>query len=127
MGASFAAQTFAAATAVVVVFQLALMLGAPWGILAMGGRYPGEFPLPMRIAALVQALILIVLALVVLIRGRVIAPSLYSSSEAAIWVVVVLMGLSLIMHMFTPSKWERVVWAPVVAVLLTCSLVVARS
>ena len=50
-----AALIFALMTALAVSFQIALALGAPWGHLAMGGRYPGQFPKPMRVAALAQA------------------------------------------------------------------------
>ena len=28
----------------IVVFQLALAAGAPWGAYAMGGAFPGQFP-----------------------------------------------------------------------------------
>ena len=49
---------YAVATAIVVAFQIALALGAPWGAYAMGGAYPGQFPPELRIAALVQAGIL---------------------------------------------------------------------
>jgi hypothetical protein len=44
-----------AAGILTVLFQLALACGAPWGHLAMGGgKYPGVFPVPLRIAAVVS-------------------------------------------------------------------------
>ncbi len=64
--AQLAAIVYALATAVVVGFQVALAAGAPWGEYAMGGRFPGRFPPAMRAGALVQAVILVLLALVVL-------------------------------------------------------------
>ena len=122
-----AAQVFAVMTCIVVLFQLALTAGAPWGHLAMGGRYPGKFPAPMRIAALVQGCVLAALGWVVLVRGQVIDSNLYDLSSIGIWVVVALMGVSVVMHLFTPSRWERIVWLPVVAVLFICSLTAALS
>ena len=124
---SVAAQIFALLIFVVVLFQLALMLGAPWGNVAMGGRFPGKIPPVMRIAALIQGLVLGVIGFIVLIRGQVLNSNLYEITEIAIWVVVTLMGLSLVMNLVTPSRWERIIWAPVVVVLFTCSVVVALS
>ena len=93
----------------------------------MGGRYPGKFPAPMRIAALVQAFILAAFAYLVLVRGKVISSPYYALAEPATWLVVTLMALSFVMHLFTPSKWERILWLPVVTVLLISSLIVALS
>ena len=39
------------------LFQIALALGAPWGKYALGGRWQGKLPLPVRIFALVQMLV----------------------------------------------------------------------
>ena len=122
-----AAQIFAFLTLIVVLFQLALLLGAPWGHLAMGGRFPGKFPPKMRIAALVQAILLCVLGLVVLIRAKMLLPSFYTISETAIWVVVIINCLSLVMNLATPSRWERIIWAPIVTMLVISSLIVAWS
>ena len=127
MSATLAAQVFTTLMFIVVLFQLALALGAPWGSIAMGGRYPGKFPPPMRIAAVVQAFILAVFAFVVVVRGQMIASNFYDLSTIAIWVVVVLMASSLVMQLITPSKWERIIWAPTVAVLFLTSLIVALS
>ena len=50
------AVVFALVTGLVVAFQVALALGAPWGAYAMGGAFPGRMPPPLRVAALIQAL-----------------------------------------------------------------------
>ena len=91
----------------------------------MGGRFPGKFPTRMRIAALVQALVLSFLGVVVLIRAKLLFPAFFTASETGIWVVVIVLGLSLIMNLATPSRWERIIWAPVVAILVISSLMVA--
>ena len=122
---TFAGYTVAIATLVIILFQIVMAMGAPWGHLAMGGRYPGKYPTGIRIVALVQAVVLALLALVVLIRARMILPDLYQATGVAIWVVVGTNGISLVMNLITPSKWERILWAPVALVLAVCSLVVA--
>ncbi len=122
---SLAVYIFVFLISVVVLFQLALSAGAPWGAIALGGRFPGKFPARMRIAALVQAFILTLFGLIVPIHAGLVLPDFYSISEVGIWVVVVVFSLSLIMNLATPSKWERIIWAPVVAILIVCSLLVA--
>jgi hypothetical protein len=57
---------YALATAAVVVFQVGVAAGKPWGPYTMGGRYPGRLPALMRVAALAQAVFLAVLAAIVL-------------------------------------------------------------
>ena len=127
MFTTIAAFAFALATTLAVSFQIALALGAPWGHLAMGGRYPGKFPQPMRVAALAQAALLAGLALMVVVNARLALADLHSVSEIAIWVAVVISLLSLIMNLATPSKGERTLWAPVALVMTASSLVVALS
>ena len=110
---AMAAYVFTFFITCVIAFQIALAAGAPWGTIAMGGRYPGKFPLPMRIAAFVQAGLMLLIGCVVLVRAQLIFPGLYGASETAIWFVIGLFVISLVMNLVTPSKWERIVWAPV--------------
>ena len=109
----------------VVGFQIALAAGAPWGAYAMGGAFPGQFPSFMRVAALVQAVILLLLAGVVLARAGVAVRRWSRASRWLIWLVVAFSTLSLVLNLITPSAGERAVWAPVALVLLVCSLLVA--
>ncbi len=111
----------------IVAFQIGLALGAPWGAYAMGGAFPGQFPPPMRVAALVQALLLAALAGVVLARAGVALPRWSRTSGRWIWIVVAFSSLSLLLNLITPSAGERMIWAPVAFLLLLCSLVVARG
>ena len=125
--AFMAAYIFCALTAVSIAFQLALALGAPWGEMAMGGKYPGRFPPKMRVAAVIQSLLLLLIGLVVLVRAEVIMPNMYSASKTAIWVVVAFCLVGAILNVITQSKKERMLWAPVTIVLVCCSVIVARS
>lgn len=118
---------FTAFMAVVVIFQFALALGAPWGEWAMGGKFRGRFPPQMRVVALVQIVFLVFIILVVLIRAEMILNQHFVPSRLAIWFVVAMCVVGTIMNFITPSKKERNLWAPVSIVLLVCSLVVARG
>jgi hypothetical protein len=120
-----AAVVFAILTAGVIAFQIALALGAPWGAYAMGGRFPGRFPPAMRIAALVQAVLLSVAVLIVLSDAGLIQPSVAGPFPWLIWLVVAFSAISLVLNAITPSASERRIWLPVAVVMVLCSLIVA--
>jgi hypothetical protein len=116
---------FALVVAGAAAFQLALALGAPWGSYAMGGRYPGRLPPAMRAAAVVQGLVLVLLALVVLAAADVVRADLVTSLPWLVWLPVAFAAISLVLNVVTPSAGERRIWAPVAATLLVTSAVVA--
>lgn len=122
-----AAILYAIVSAVVVSFQVALAAGAPWGAYAMGGASPGQFPPALRVAALVQAVLLVGLAAVVLARAGLVLPGWSRVARRLIWVVVAFSALSLVLNLITPSPGERAIWAPVAALLLISSAIVAFS
>jgi hypothetical protein len=119
------AAVFAAGTLVVIGFQLALAAGVPWGAYAMGGALPGRMPAPMRVAAVVQALVLAALALVVLSAAGLVLPGLVGGWPWLAWVPVVVSALAVVLNAATRSVGERRLWLPVAVVLLLCSLGVA--
>ncbi len=125
MNARRAAWIFAGLTLVVGAFQFALALGAPWGGLAMGGAFPGAYPPPMRVAALVQIGVLLALALVILIRADLALPKWRAASTRLVWGVVFLSGVAVVLNLITPSPLERLIWAPVAMVLLLTAIRVA--
>ena len=125
IAASAPAWIFAAVLAVLVLFQLALAVGAPWGALAMGGRFPGKFPPAMRIAALVQIAIYGLMGAIVFARAGLALPEWFDVSRVAIWFVVGVSGLAVVLNVITPSKWERRLWAPVAILMFAASLRVA--
>lgn len=122
-----AAIVFALVTAGAIGFQIALALGAPWGSYAMGGQFPGRYPPRMRIAALLQAVLLVPIAVIVLSHAGLVLPSLSDALPWLIWLVVALAGVSLVLNAITPSAGERRIWVPVAVVLLASSLAVAVS
>jgi hypothetical protein len=120
-----AALIYTIAAAGVVAFQVALALGAPWGAYAMGGAFPGRFPPRLRVAAAVQAVVLIMLAVVVLAFAGLALSGLAQAAPWLIWLVVAFSAVAAVLNTITRSAGERRLWAPVTYVMLVCSLVVA--
>lgn len=120
-----AAWAFTIATTAVIVFQLALALGAPWGAYAMGGAYPGRFPRRLRIAAVAQAVLLAIAAAIVLARAGLAFQGLADVARVLIWVVVALTFVGLLLNLASRSPGERRLWVPVTTVMLASSVVVA--
>ncbi len=115
-----AALIYAGLAVVLVGFQISLSLGAPLGHLAMGGNWPGVFPTALRIAALFQALVIVLLSFVVLHRAGVISKPRFPNW--AIWAVLAFSTLAVIANLATPSSAERALWAPVAIVMWTCCI-----
>lgn len=97
-------------TAVVTLFQLALALGAPWGAYTLGGKYPGQLPPKIRLAALVQILIVLLFGAIVLARSGLALSAIYPFIRVAIWFVMGFFVLGTIANLTTPSKRERLLW-----------------
>jgi len=125
--ADVAAIAYAIIMASVVAFQLALALGAPWGSYAMGGKLPGKYSPAMRFAAVVQAVILALIAAVVLSRVGLLLPQWSSVTAWLMWVVVAFGVVSFVLNLITPSAGERRIWAPVTFLLLVCIVAVALA
>ena len=122
-----AALVFAVVAGAVVAFQLALALGAPWGAYAMGGAFPGRFPPAMRVAAVVQAVLIAFLAVVVLSAAGLVLPDLAAQFPWLVWVAVVTSAVAVVLNAISRSAGERRIWVPVAVVLLAASLVVALT
>lgn len=127
MRARVAATIYILLTALVVAFQLALVAGAPWGELTMGGAYPGRLPPAMRGAALASALLLATMAGVVAARAGLALPRWRSAARRLIWGVVAYGLVGVALNAATPSARERAVWLPVAFALAACALLVARN
>jgi hypothetical protein len=81
----------------------------------------------MRAVAILSAALLIVFALVVAARAGSILPEWDPVARKLVWVVVAYSALGVVANSVTPSRWERLVWLPVVLTMLVCSLIVAIS
>lgn len=109
-------------------FQIALISGAPWGEFAFGGQNKGVLPRNLRIGSVITSFLYLGMAGHYLAQlglfPKLLTPEL---NQAANWVIVGLNGLALIMNTITPSKKERMIWAPVALVLFSTSFVVALN
>ena len=122
-----AAILYAVLSAGVVVFQLALALGAPWGAYAMGGAFPGRFPPAMRVAAVVQAVLLALMAGVVLARAGLAVPGWAAASVWLVWGVVAFCAVAVVLNSISRSAGERRLWVPVTVAMLASSLTVTLT
>ena len=124
---TWAVIVFALLTGLVTAFQIALLFGAPWGELTLGGKYQGTLPGRARLIPLVSAILLIGFAVIVVSRAGLAFPGLRGASTYLVWVVVVYCALGCVANAITPSRRERRLWLPVVFLLLVTSVVVALS
>jgi hypothetical protein len=93
----------------------------------MGGAFPGKFPPALRLAAVVQAVILGFMAAVALSRAGLL-PSHWSQASAwLIWAVVAFAAVGIVLNAVSPSAGERRIWAPVAVALFFSSLAVALN
>ena len=121
------AHTFTLLSLMVVIFQIALAMGAPWGERAWGGRYIGVLPLGMRIASMFSAVLICTFAVVIQVRAGNILPEYHNLSRPLSWVVVGYGSIGVVMNAVTPSKKERNLWLPIVLLLFITSCAVALA
>jgi hypothetical protein len=116
----------------VAVFQLALALGAPYGEAVFGGKAPTEAGVltpPFRFLAVVQAIVLVLLAWVLLARTDVVEmPGLSAGTLAWLtWGIVAFLALNTVANFSAPHPIERWVMGSVTLVLAGLALLIALS
>lgn len=124
---AIAAYVYLVLSAVVVAFQVALVFGAPWGAYTMGGGNPGSLPPGGRGAAAAQALVLVLLTAVVMARAGLGFPGLRGPSPWLAWAAVSVLSLSLVGNLLSTSHGERMVWVPVLVLMLGSAVLVATG
>ncbi len=117
---------FTVFTGIIIIFQGCLAAGMPWGEASMGGKYPGKYPPKMRLVAIINIIILVVIEAIVLSRAGFILPQFSEISRIGIWFIVAYFSIATVLNTITPSKIERI-WAPVALVQLITSIIVAIS
>lgn len=122
-----AALLFSFISLAVCGFQLAMVLGAPWGELTLGGRWKGSLPAIGRVFALLSLALLVFFSLVILVRAGVLNSGSNSFISPLSWIVVGYCAVGVIANLVTPSRRERALWLPVVLAMLLLSTVVAAS
>lgn len=129
MTARIASLTAAILLLGVVVFQIALVLGAPWGAWTQGGQAEGALPAAGRVLAAISAGLLVLMALSVLARdGRgPLARLPRRLLTVLVWFTTVYAALGIVMNAASRSVAERWTWTPVTALVLVCCLITIRS
>ncbi|WP_068118666.1 hypothetical protein [Tropicimonas marinistellae] len=98
----------------VIGFQVALILGAPWGRVTQGGQVDGPLPVSGRVFAAVSIFILLGLALAVLSAdGK--WPNWPSWTG---WVALAINIVVMVLNWITRSAAERKLWAPITTVMV---------
>lgn len=122
---TIAAIVAVALLAVIVVFQIALALGAPLGYAAWGGRHPGVLPMRLRIASGVAALVIypLIIAAVLASAGLIEADWLPGNRSALMWGLAGFLGLGALANFASRSRRERL-WGPVaLAIAISCAII----
>ena len=119
----WAAGAAAALLGVVVLFQWAVVLGAPWGELTQGEATIGPLSASGRWTAAASSLLLIAMALSILARAgagpkRSLSPR---ATTVMTWLTGAFAALTVLLNLASPSAKERAVWAPVSTATLLLS------
>lgn len=107
---------------VVIGFQVALILGAPWGRLTQGGQVDGALPLPGRIIAALSIPILGAMALAILS-----ADGYWPNwPRWTAWAALAVIFVSTVLNWITPSAAERRLWGSVMTVILMLAVAIVN-
>lgn len=112
---------------VIIVFQLALAAGAPWGAASWGGRHSGVLPTHLRIASAVAGLMVYPAMLIFILDAADLVTLGVADRGVTItllWVLMGLFGLATVANLASPSRVESL-WAPVALGVAVCCASIA--
>ncbi|WP_353809897.1 hypothetical protein [Agromyces sp. SYSU T00194] len=109
---------------VLAVFQFALVIGAPLGHFAWGGRHR-VLPARLRVGSAVSIVVYAFIVAIAWDRVGLIDVFGAQFSEVAMWVVFGYLALGILMNAVSRSVAERALMVPVSIVLAGCSLLIA--
>jgi hypothetical protein len=104
------------------LFQLALILGAPWGEAAWGGQYR-VLPTFYRVGSVTS--IGLYLFFVWALRRREQHPR-DKFARVTAWILVAYSAVGVIANSASSSRYENLIWAPVAVVLTICMFLIAK-
>ena len=112
----------------VMLFQVGLVAGAPWGAAAWGGQNAGTLPVRLRLASVVAIVILGFLAWLVAAAAGIalLAPLPAAWLTPATWAAAAYFALGAVVNLISRSPIERV-WAPVALATAVCCVIVAAG
>lgn len=103
-----------------ILFQIFLIAGAPWGHLTQGGGHTGALPLQRRAIAAISILLLLTMA------GSVLsgAGEWPNWPRWTAWGALGVQAVSMLLNWITPSRAERRLWGPVTTLMFATVLIV---
>ena len=111
----------------VILFQVALAFGAPWGEFTLGGKWRGRLPPRVRVIPIISAILISVFVAIVLARVGMAFTEFSVASRRWIWLVVAYCLLGMVANATTPSRLERRLWFPIVSLMFVLSLTIALN
>lgn len=125
----FAASIAVLLLGVIIAFQVALALGAPWGKAAWGGQHSGVLPIRFRIASGFAALVIypLIIAAILDAAGLVrldVFP--WTNGRMTMWILSGFFLLGALANLVSRSKPERW-WSPVALTIAICCFVTATA
>ena len=110
----------------VAMFQLALVLGAPMGEYAFGGKNKGKLPTQFRITSAFSFVLLLAIGGHYLAQAGLLPQLLPEAvNTVANWLLVGFNVSGLVMNAISRSKKERQMWVPVLLLSVVLSIIVA--
>ena len=120
-----AAIIFTGLIALLAIFQLALVFGAPLGRFAWGGQND-VLPTRLRRGSIFAILLYVAFSIILLSASGIITIAVLEPVGGLLcWMIVVYLSFGVVMNALSRSKPERFVMTPVAAILAACALVVA--
>lgn len=106
------------------VFQIALVCGAPLGKVAWGGKH-SVLPLRLRLAALSATLRYLFIGFIAFSRAGLTTVLPPEFTFWVMWLIVVHLGFSFILSLFSASVYEKLILAPYTLVMGVLSMMIA--
>ncbi|CUH85649.1 hypothetical protein [Thalassovita mediterranea] len=124
LGTQTIALIYAMLCVLVIGFQIALILGAPWGRITQGGQVEGSLPLAGRLAAFVSIFILAAMALAALsaagMSGSLGPVQVPDWPRWSGWAAFGAQCVVAFFNWITPSAPERRLWGPITTLKASC-------
>lgn len=108
-----------------IIFQLLLVIGLPFGRFAYGGKYE-KLPKNLRIMSLIAMGIFIFGILIVLERATLL--TIFNNeilTTIVVWVFAVYLTLNTLMNVASKSKWEKRIMTPISLIIAVCCYILA--
>ena len=106
-----------------LLFQILLALGLPYGEYAWGGQQGKVLPRKYRVASVFSSMFFLFSIHMTLSKTGVVAEVNPTFVNGFMWFLTAYLGLGVVINAISRSKKERI-WAPVVALMFVLSLLI---